>query len=208
MPFGSKTAPVIFARLMKEVVESLPNIYYYFDDVLIATESLEEQMKLFLKFFKWVQQASLTVKPRKRESGFSSVTCLGHRIGQSTISSMTTLINKIHEANRPVTKKKVRSFQGLTSHYRDFILHYAALSHPLTDIFKKKLSNKAKWKPGHEVAFTKLKTCLSTTPIFKAVDLSKTFILRTDASERVPRFSLGRSGISHTSLRAAFHCIE
>nr|XP_037287184.1 uncharacterized protein LOC119180146 [Rhipicephalus microplus] len=44
MPFGIKTAPAVFNRLMRVVTEGIPNVLYYFDDVLVATETWEEHL--------------------------------------------------------------------------------------------------------------------------------------------------------------------
>ena len=44
--------------------------------------------------------------------------------------------------------------------------------------------NKVVWEPMHEDAFDKLKATLTTAPVLSCPDFSKSFLLRTDASER------------------------
>lgn len=37
MPFGIKIAPAVFSRLMKRVINGIPGVSHYYDDVLVAT---------------------------------------------------------------------------------------------------------------------------------------------------------------------------
>lgn len=62
MPFGIKTALTVFNRLMREVVGDIPNVYYYFDDVLIATATWDEHMVTLRHVFQRVREARLTIK--------------------------------------------------------------------------------------------------------------------------------------------------
>lgn len=184
MPFGIKTAPAIFTRMMREVVQNINNVYHYFDDVLIATETWEEHLVALALFFENVRNSGLTIKPKKSEIGRTSIAFLGHVIEQETLQPMTHTLDKIHGAKRPETKKEVRSFLGLTGYYRDFIPNYAMLSYPLTELTKKRMNHRVKWGTEQEIAFWQLKESLSKNPILQVADLSKAFVLRADASER------------------------
>ena len=90
---------------------------------------------------------------------------------------------KIIEAEAPKTKKAVRSFLGLTGFYRDFIPEYAAKAAPLTDLLKKGKSENVIWEEPQEKAFFTLKNSVIAEPILCLPDLSRKFILRTDASD-------------------------
>ena len=57
---------------------------------------------------------------------------------------------------RPVTKKKVRSFLGLTGYYRKFVPDYATVELPLTDCTKKSAPSNVTWTDACETAFAKL----------------------------------------------------
>lgn len=137
-------------------------------------------MEAFRQLCERVQQAGLTIKQSKRGVGYSSVTFFGHQIGQSTIGPITPLTDKIQRARRPEIKKQEGSSFSLAEYYRDLIPHYAAIPHPPT---KKNLSRKVKWEPQHESDFAKMKQCLSSSHILKAVHLWTTFIVPTDVLE-------------------------
>ena len=95
----------------------------------------------------------------------------------------TKKINKIKDAEEPTTKKQVRSFLGLANYYRKFIPNFATIAAPLTDLTKKGMPNKVVWGPAQERAFKTLRDLLTSSPILRLPDLSRQFILRTDASD-------------------------
>lgn len=76
----------------------------------------------------------------------------------------------------------MQSFLGLTGYYRKFIPNYAEIAKPLTDLTKKGQSHIVSWGPTQENAFAVLKDKLAASPILQGPDLTKPFVLRTDAS--------------------------
>ena len=92
-------------------------------------------------------------------------------------------LRKIREATPPQTKKQVRSFLGLAGYYRKFIPHFSEVAAPLTDLTRKGQPGKVMWGPTQEQAFKTLRDLLTSAPILRLPDLSREFILRTDASD-------------------------
>ncbi|XP_075737410.1 uncharacterized protein LOC119162224 [Rhipicephalus microplus] len=184
MPFGIKTAPAVFTKLMRRVLSDVPDVAYYYDDVLVASTTWEEHCRTLREVFIRIGKAGLTVKPAKCEIGMQQISFLGHQIGAGELSPLSGTLDKIQRAPRPTTKRQVRSFLGLAGYYREFISDYATLTSPLSDLTRKGLPNTVKWGPDQESAFVQLKKCLTTTPILKLPDFERPFVLRTDASDR------------------------
>lgn len=182
MPFGIKTAPAVFNRLMRKVVADIPHIYFYFDDVLVATETWTEHVATLEAFLQRVSESGLTIRPTKSEIGQRSVKFLGHHVENGIIKPQIETLDKIRAAKRPQTKKEVRSFLGLTGYYRDFVHKYSEIAGPLTELTKKRAPNKVIWGVQEQKAFDALKTMLSTQPVLRAPDFAQPFVLRTDAS--------------------------
>lgn len=183
MPFGIKTAPAVFAKLMRRITEGIPDVHHYYDDVLVASRTWEEHLASLRQLFARIEAAGLTIRPSKCEFGAERIDFLGHRIGDGKLAPLGKTLDKIQDAPAPKTKRQVRAFLGLTGYYRDFIPHYADISEPLTQLTKKKEGNNVKWTPVHERAFQELKQRIASPPVLRLPDLSKTFILRTDASD-------------------------
>ena len=91
-------------------------------------------------------------------------------------------VTKIRDAPRPTTKKRIRSFMGLAGYYRDFILNFAALAAPLSDLSRKGQPNKVEWGEAQEKAYQSIKVLLIKEPVLQLSDPGKTYFLQTDAS--------------------------
>ena len=109
---------------------------------------------------------------------------LGHQVGGDVFTPSRDNLEKVRNTSRPTTKKQVRSFLGLVGYYRDHI-HvpaFAEISAPLTDLLKKGKAKHIQWSEAQERACSLLKEYLLQEPVLKPPDLSKPFVLWTDAS--------------------------
>ena len=106
----------------------------------------------------------------------------GHNVGDGMVGLHNDNVEKIEYAERPQTKRDVRSFLGVTGYYRDYIPHYAAIAAPLTDLTKKGFTRIVQWGVVHENAFKALKSSLISAPILKIPDITQPFVLCCDAS--------------------------
>ena len=80
----------------------------------------------------------------------------------------------------PTSQTEVRSFLGLASYYRRFILNFSDVVKPLTNLTKKE--QPFIWTPECDEAFNTMKQMLTTAPILAYPQLDVNFILDTDAS--------------------------
>ena len=183
MPFGLMNSGATFTRMMRRLLEGVRNVEHYIDDCLVHTESWEQHMETLREFLGRVRRAKLTVRPSKCEMGFENMEFVGHEVKKGEIGLHADNIKKIREAPRPKTKTQVRSFLGLTGFYRGYIDKYAEIAEPLTDLTKKKSPNVIKWGETQEKAFSILKRLLVAEPILRLPDMTKPFLLRTDASD-------------------------
>ena len=69
---------------------------------------------------------------------------------------------------------------GLANYYREYVLNFAAVTVPLTDLLKKGQPNAVKWEEPKERAFQTVRTLLTRRPILRLPDPKRTFILWTD----------------------------
>jgi hypothetical protein len=93
-------------------------------------------------------------------------------------------VKSITDAQKPVTQKQVRSFLGLVDFYRKSIPNFACIALPLTDLTQKGQPDTVLWEEVHENAFQTHKHALVKFSILKLPDITQTFILVTDASDR------------------------
>ena len=86
----------------------------------------------------------------------------------------------------PTSVKDVRSFLGLASFYRKFIIRFSEIAAPLTDLTKKgraEVWSPEVWTDKEESAFRQLKTTMVTAPVLQLPDFDREFTVTTNASE-------------------------
>jgi glycerophosphoryl diester phosphodiesterase len=183
MPFGMVNSGATLVRAMRKLLGDLQGVDSYIDDILIHTPTWEEHVKLLDEVFKRLKEAGFTVRPSKCRIGETNIEFIGHRLQDGEIRPLEDNIEKIKSSPRPTTQTQVRSFLGLTGYYREFIPHYSTIASPLTDLTKKGQPKKVTWQEAQEKAFNNLKRTLTSAPILRLPDVSKPFVLRTDASD-------------------------
>ncbi|KAL9963057.1 hypothetical protein ACROYT_G032222 [Oculina patagonica] len=183
MPFGMVNSAATLKRAMKRLLKDLPNVEFYWDDILVHTRTWEEHLEALRELFKRLLQFGMTVRPSKCIFGVDSVEFLGHQLQCGLVGLHEDNVAKIRDAPRPSTKKQIRSFMGLAGYYRDFIPNFAAVVAPLSDLTRKGQPNRVEWGEAQERAYQSVKAHLTSTPILHLPDPSKTYYLRTDASD-------------------------
>ena len=153
----------------------------YIDDIVIYSDSWEDHFRMLKELFGRLRRARITARPTKCLLGASRMEFLGHQVGGDVITPRRAKLEKVRNTPRLTTKKQGRSFLGLIGYYRDHIPAFAEISAPLTDLKKRKAEH-IQWSEAQERAYSLLKEYLLQEPVLKLPDLSKLFVLRTDAS--------------------------
>ncbi|CAC5382458.1 unnamed protein product [Mytilus coruscus] len=104
----------------------------------------------------------------------------GHIVSESGVATDPNKIQSVKDWPVPKSIKDVRSFLGLTSYYRKFILKYADKAKPLYKVTEK--NQKFVWTDDCQQSFEELKTTLISAPILAYPTREELFILDTDAS--------------------------
>lgn len=183
MPFGLKTAPATFQRLMNNVLKEYINkiCLVYLDDIIIFSTSLQEHIHSIELIFKCLQNANLKVQLDKSEFCKRETQFLGHIVSQNGVKPNPAKIECVVNFPIPKTPKQIKQFLGLTGYYRKFIKDYSSLAKPMTKYLKKDVKLNIS-DPSYIQSFQTLKTILTNDPILAYPDFSKTFTLTTDAS--------------------------
>ena len=92
-----------------------------------------------------LQNAGLTVKPKKCKFGMQETEYLGHVVGNGMVKPYQSRTEAVKQLQVPETKKQVRSFLKLAGYYRKFIKNFSDLAARLTNLTKKRDPQKLKW---------------------------------------------------------------
>jgi hypothetical protein len=105
---------------------------------------------------------------------------LSHVLSGDGISVDPTKVQEVLDWKALTTIHEVRSFLGLASYYRHFILDFSKIAKPMTQLLEK--DKKFVWTPKCEQAFCTLWTLLTSAPVLAQPDTEKPFDVYCDAS--------------------------
>lgn len=202
MPFGLKTAPATFQRLMNNVLGDYINkiCLVYLDDIVIFSTSLEEHLESLKLIFRRLEEVKLMVQLDKSEFLKKETEFLGHIITLEGIRPNPKKLECVKNFPIPKTPKQIKQFLGLSGYYRNFIKDYSMIAKPMT-IYLKKDQKVDINNPDYRNSFETLKRLLISEPILRYLDFSKKFVLTTDASNYALGAVLSQDGhpVSYSS---------
>ena len=132
MLFGLQGAPATFQRMMDSLLRGLRKFTaVYLDDIVIFSMSWEEHLLHLRTVLQRLQEAKLTIWPKKCQFGMNLCTYLGHVVGNRGVCPETAKVLAVDAFPQPQTKKQVCAFLGLAGYYRKFIPNFATIAAPL-----------------------------------------------------------------------------
>ena len=182
MPMGLTNAPPTFQRLMELVLRGLhwSTRLVYLDDVIVVGKSFSDHMTNLEQVLSRFRDANLKLKPSKCHFLHTQVRFLGHVVSKDGILPDPSNTNRVLDWPTPRNASEVRSFLGLCSYYRRFVKNFAHCAAPLHRLTQRDVP--FDWTTECEDAFTSLRDALIHAPVMAYPDVTKPFILFTDAS--------------------------
>lgn len=182
MPFGLCNAPATFERLMETILRGLSwkTCLVYLDDVIVFGRTFTEHLGNLRNVLERLRVANLKLSPKKCHIFKKEVKYLGHVVSEAGVSADPEKIQAVREWPTPQDKHQVRSFLGLCTYYRKFVLGFANIAKPLTKLTEE--GKNFEWDLECEEAFAQLKHALTSAPILSYPQTKGRFILDTDAS--------------------------
>jgi RNase H-like domain found in reverse transcriptase/Reverse transcriptase (RNA-dependent DNA polymerase)/Integrase zinc binding domain len=178
--FGVNCAPEIFQREMERILEGIPRIVIYIDDVLIAARDAAELESITALVLARLAANNLTLNKDKCEFGKESVTFLGHKISSKGFNIDEQKVQDVECFRSPQNSLELKSFLGLVNFVRGFVRSFSDRTKALRDVDK---SGRFYWGKVEQEAFTDLKRTIIESTIsqgfFSTNDRTE---LYTDAS--------------------------
>ena len=182
MPFGLCGAPSTFERCMELVMRGLQwkTLLIYLDDLIIYSTNFGEHISRLDEVFNRLSKAGFKLKPSKCQLFQEEVEFLGHVVTKDGVKPDMQKVKAVTEWPVPRNITDVRSFLGLCSYYRRFIIKFSTRASPLNQLLEKE--RPFIWTPECQRAFDDLKSALTGEEVMAYPQDDGLYILDTDAS--------------------------
>ena len=180
LPFGISSAPAIFQRTMDSLLQALPGVVVYIDDVLVTGSNKQEHLQNLRRVMERLESAGVTLKASKCVFLAPSVEYLGHIIDQHGLHPSNEKIRAIQEAPEPKNTTELKLFLGLLNYYAKFLPNLATFLAPFYSLLHK--DTKWSWTTEHVTTFRKAKMLLQSFTLLVHYDSQKDLLLSCDAS--------------------------
>ena len=182
LPFGITNAPSSFQKAMDDIFRPISkHVIVYLDDILIAARSIEEMERVLEQVLTILEENQFYCKLSKCDFQRSSVSYLGHIVGGEGVKPDPGKVQVVQQWPTPTNLSQVRSFLGLATWFRKFIMAFSQKTAPLTELTKQ--STPWRWGDTEQRAFDSVKEALTTAPTLALPDFNKPFELWCDASD-------------------------
>jgi hypothetical protein len=131
MPFGLRNAAQTFQRFLDQVLHGLDFVYTYVDDILIASENMQQHLEHVEIVLNRLSQHGIVINPKKCTFGAQELKFLGVKITPAGIEPLPEKIEAISKMEFPKTSKGLQRFLGMINYYRRWLPHAAELQAPL-----------------------------------------------------------------------------
>ena len=180
LPFGVSSAPSIFQRIIENVLQGLPHVCVYLDDILVTESTEEEHLCNLDNVFTCLDNANIRLKRNKCQFLLPSVEYLGHRISAQGLQPTAEKVKAMKNAPHPRNVSQLKSFLGLLNYYCKFL---PDLSSKLAPLYKLLNKNTAWcWDTQQQEAFQRAEESLTSDCLLVHYDPTKELILACDAS--------------------------
>ena len=180
LPFGVSSAPSIFQRVMETLLQGIPGVCVYLDDILITGHTEAEHLENLTEVLRRLAKGGMRLKKNKCAFMLDSVDYLGHTISADGLRTSEAKIKGIVNAPTPQNVSELRSFLGLVNYYGKFLPDLATILAPLYSLLRK--HKRWHWGKEQEEAFEHVKQLLLSSEVLVHFDDRLPVILSCDAS--------------------------
>ena len=180
-PFGLKTLPSQFQRVMAMLLFGLDYARVFIDDIVVFSKSRDDHAAHLTEVIRRLNDAKLILNIDKCHFARLEINLLGFRINPYGQKIDPSRLVNLADWPVPTTAKQVRSFLGFVNYLRGYVPKISTLAAPLNAI-RLKDSITAQWTPACAHAFQALKEVLLQSPPLAHPDFERPFSVATDAS--------------------------
>ncbi|XP_059420209.1 uncharacterized protein K02A2.6-like [Carassius carassius] len=180
LPFGVSSAPAIFQRTMENLLQDLPRVAVYLDDIILTGRDEVEHLRTLDEVLRRLKDAGLRLHRSKCAFLQNEVEYLGHVVNAEGLHPVQSKVRAIEEAPSPTTVTELKAYLGLLNYYNKFLPSLATRLAPLHKLLRKDVP--WAWNKEQEEAFQNSKQLLNSAKVLGHYSADKDLLLACDAS--------------------------
>jgi hypothetical protein len=161
--------------VFKDVIHKIMEIYI--DDIIIWGRDAEDLTKNMEKVFKLMREFNLTVNPEKCTFGHDTVEYVGHVISTAgdkpSIKFSQHKLDNVGAFELPENHRKMKSFLGLVSYFREHIPNHTEIVAPLQEMI-------TGYKPRQRLQWSQIQERCFETAKEAVVNCKKLYFFKDD----------------------------
>ena len=166
---------------MELLLQGIPGVVVYLDDILITGKTKSEHVKALLdEVLSQLEKAGLRHQKKKCVFMATEVGYLGHRIDAEGLHPLSDKVRAIQEAPSPRSVSELKSYYGLLSYYGKFLPSLSSILAPLYHLLN--VSVRWQWSDKEQKAFKKSMELLLSSKVLVHLDPDREVVLACDAS--------------------------
>uniref|UniRef100_A0A1X7UVX8 Reverse transcriptase domain-containing protein n=1 Tax=Amphimedon queenslandica TaxID=400682 RepID=A0A1X7UVX8_AMPQE len=122
---------------MDTLLQGIPGVCVYLDDILISGQSEEEHLARLSEVLRRLAESGMRLKKEKCSFLLPSVKYLGQVISSKGLSTSDTKVATITNAPLPTNVSELRSFLRMVNYYGKFLPDLAMVLSPLYSLLQK-----------------------------------------------------------------------
>lgn len=137
LAFGVSAAPMIYQKVMDQMLSNLPGVAWCLDDIMVTGKSDDEHIKNLISVFERIKDYNFKIKASKSKFFHDSIEFFGLTVDKHGIHKSPKKIAAIIDMKPPSNLKELESFVGMVVYYSRFFSHLSDLCHHLNLLRKK-----------------------------------------------------------------------
>lgn len=178
--YGVASAPAIFQREISQILQGIPGVTVFLDDVEVTGPDDETHLNRLREVLKRFHEHNMRVNVKKCEFFADSIEYCGYIVDQHGIHKMKQKVDAIQNMPRPENREQVRAFLGLVNYYGRFMKNLSTKVYPINNLLKDKTP--FVWTDACERAFLWVKSEMQSERVLVHYDAKLPLVLATDAS--------------------------
>jgi transposase InsO family protein len=180
LPFGISPAPEVFHRIVADVIQDMPGVMHFVDDVLVWGNTKEEHDERLKEVLRRFEASGFVFNPTKCEFGKTEVMFLGHLVDGTRVRPNPQKVAAVKEFPTPQCADDVRRLLGVATYISKFIPRFSAKTAVLRRLLRADMA--FEWTPEHEEALRLIQDELTSDKVLFIFDPNLPVQIATDAS--------------------------